>query len=97
MCVGFMLLPKIIWMMYQMMYEISDVVLDFNWYYGLTGLILISICIIGATIYASYKELNQTPATLMRPKAPKKGKRVKNNFQTNNTLKLVRFLVLHAV
>ena len=76
MCVGFILLPKVIWMMYQMMYDMSNIVLEFNWYYGLTGLILISICIIGATIYASYKELKETPATLMRPKAPKKGKRV---------------------
>ena len=74
--VGFILLPKIIWMMYEMMYRIFDIHLDFNWLYGGIGLVLISICIIGATIYTVMKELVQTPATLMRPKAPKLGKRV---------------------
>ena len=74
--VGFVLLPKIIWMMYEMMYRICEIHLEFNWLYGGIGLILISICIIGATIYTAMKELIQTPATLMRPKAPKIGKRV---------------------
>ena len=76
MSVGFVLIPKIIWMMYQMMYQMSDIVLRFDIEQGGIGLILISICIIGATIYASIKELINTPATLMRPKAPKAGKRV---------------------
>ena len=40
------------------------------------GLILISICIIGATIYTTLKELVSTPSVLMRPKAPKGGNRV---------------------
>ena len=76
MSVGFVLLPKVIWMLYGMMYQISDICLSFNWLYGGTGLVLISICIIGATIYAVMKELISEPATLMRPKAPKMGKRV---------------------
>ncbi len=76
MCVGFVLLPKIIWMMYEMMYQMTDISLSFNFEQGGIGLLLISICIIGATIYAVMRELIYTPATLMRPKAPKKGKRV---------------------
>ena len=76
MSVGFVLLPKVIWMMYSMMYEIGDISLDFNWAYGTIGLGLIFICIVGATIYAILRELRHTPATLMRPKAPKIGKRV---------------------
>ncbi len=76
MSVGFVLLPKIIWMMYQMMYQMTDIYISFQWKVGVTGLLLISICIIGATVYAVLKELVQTPATLMRPKAPKMGKRV---------------------
>ena len=76
MCVGFVIIPKIIWKMYEMMYQMKDIELSFNWEYGGIGLILISICIIGATIYAVMKELINTPATLMRPKAPKIGKRV---------------------
>ena len=76
MCVGFVLLPKIIWMMYEMMYQIGDISLSFNWTYGALGLGLIYICIVGATIYSLFRELKETPATLMRPKAPKLGKRV---------------------
>ena len=76
MCVGFVIIPKVIWMMYSMMYEIGDISLDFNWAFGTIGLELIYICIVGATIYAVVRELRHTPATLMRPKAPKIGKRV---------------------
>ena len=76
MSVGFVLIPKVIWMMYEMMYQISDIVLSFDWYNGGMGLILMSLCMIGATIYAAWKELVNTPATLMRPKAPKMGRRV---------------------
>ena len=77
MCVGFATLPAIIWDMYSMMYQMTDkIVLSFNWKYGGIGLILICICIIGATIYSAIRELKSMPATLMRPKAPKKGNRV---------------------
>ena len=76
MCVGFIIIPKIIFMMYQMMYQISNFVIKFNAFYGFIGLLLISVCIIGATMYSALKELVQTPATLMRPKAPKVGKKV---------------------
>ena len=76
MCIGFVILPTIIWKMYMMMYQMTDVVLEFNWLYGGIGLGLILMCIVGATIYSIQKELQETPATLMRPKAPKMGKRV---------------------
>ena len=74
--VGFITIPKIIWKMYSMMYTMPDMQVEFNIKYALIGLLTASICIIGATIYASIKELLCTPAELMRPKAPKKGKRV---------------------
>ena len=77
MCVGFATLPQIIWMLYMMMYRITPkATLSFNWKYGTIGLLLICICIIGATIYSAIRELKETPAALMRPKAPKSGNRV---------------------
>ena len=77
MSVGFVLLPQIIWTMYQMMYQMTDNIhISFNIIIGGMGLLLICVCIIGATIYAVLKELVQTPSNLMRPKAPKMGKRV---------------------
>ena len=46
-----------------------------------------TFCILGATIYTVKKELKLTPSELMRPKAPKAGKRVfleKIKFIWNN-------------
>ena len=62
--------------MYEVMYQVPEFLIGYNWEYGGAGLIIISACIIGATIYSSVKELRQEPAILMRPKAPKIGKRV---------------------
>ena len=76
MSIGFYLIPKIIWMMYQMMYTIPNFVVEFNFEAGALGLWFAIICIVGATIYTCYKELREKPAILMRPKAPKLGKRV---------------------
>lgn len=76
MCVGFVTLPLIIWKMYTMMYQMTPIVLNFDWFFGGTGLVLIYACILGATGYSIRKELKETPASLMRPRAPKMGKRV---------------------
>lgn len=76
MSLGFVLLPKIIWMMYEMMYQIKDISISFNFKYGGMGLGLICVCILGATLYTIQKELKEVPAALMRPKAPKSGNRV---------------------
>ena len=74
--IGFSILPKIIADMYGMMYELPEVILEFNITYAFVGMISAMICTIGATIYSCIKELSQKPAVLMRPKAPKIGKRV---------------------
>ncbi len=76
MIIGFISLPRIIWMMYSMMYVIPNFIASFNWYYAILGLGLASICIIGATLYTVIDVLGETPSELMRPKAPKPGKRV---------------------
>lgn len=77
MCVGFIILPPIIWFLYMMMYQVTpNIIISFNVKYGAIGLILIGICIVGATIYSAMRELKETPAALMRPKAPKAGNRV---------------------
>lgn len=76
MSIGFIIIPKIIWIMYGIIYQMTDISLSFNLAYGGIGLVLISICIIGATIYTAFRELRNEPAKLMRPKAPKSGNRV---------------------
>ena len=76
MFVGCALLPRVIWMMYSMMYEVENFVAKFNVIYSTIGLAVTSVCIVGATLYEALRELVHTPAVLMRPKAPKNGKRV---------------------
>lgn len=73
---GLKFFPYVIITMYQMMYDITDIVIEINKYYMFLGIGLITACIIGATIYTANKELQSTPAEMMRPKSPKPGKRV---------------------
>ena len=75
-CVGFVLLPKVLWALYGMMYQITDIRINFKLDIAILGLVLISVCIVGATVYTAFKELRNTPAVLMRPKSPKSGSRV---------------------
>ena len=35
-----------------------------------------TVCTVGATIFSCYRALAETPASLMRPPAPKEGKRI---------------------
>lgn len=74
--IGFYMIPKIICNMYGMMYTIGEPVIEFDIGLTLAGLLAASVCTVGATVYSCMKALATTPATLMRPKAPKPGKRV---------------------
>lgn len=74
--IGLRILPAIVISMYQMMYNFDEVVIAFNLKYSLIGMGTMLVCIVGATVYTANKELSSTPAELMRPKAPKPGKRV---------------------
>lgn len=74
--IGFQLLPRIVWSMYEIMYIMPKIVISFNYENALLGLSIIYLCIVGATIYSILKEVKNVPATLLRPKAPKLGKRV---------------------
>ena len=74
--IGFNLIPKIIADMYAMVYEVPEVILQFNWDIATLGIVAALICVLGSTIYTCARQLRHNPATLMRPKAPKPGKRV---------------------
>ncbi len=74
--IGFSYLPKVIADIYAMVYDVPDVMLEFNAGYAIAGMAAALLCTVGVTIYTSVKQLRQNPATLMRPKAPKPGKRV---------------------
>ena len=76
MTVGLYLLPNIVWMLYSMIYNLPEFYCIYRVEIGLIGIIIAFICIGGATIIVATNELKQMPAVLMRPKPPKKGKRI---------------------
>ncbi len=74
---GLKILPSVIITAYKILYRgIPEVITPFNAYYA-TIATVISVLTVGiATFMACYKELLDKPASLMRPVAPKSGKRV---------------------
>lgn len=73
---GFVVLPEIIFTVFDVMYQFTDYSLSFNLFYGLGGVFLFIIAIVGSAIISCSAELSHMPAMLMRPKAPKNGSRV---------------------
>ncbi|MDO4282267.1 MAG: FtsX-like permease family protein [Clostridia bacterium] len=74
--IGFDLLPRIIFNVYAIMYNMPDLVTDFHIGYATIAVLLSVLCTCVATFIACIQALRQVPAILMRPKAPKAGKRV---------------------
>ena len=69
-------LPLVISNAYGMMYAVPRVITGFYWDNAI-GITLISVvCNTGATLLACVSQLAEKPAQLMRPRAPKAGKRV---------------------
>ena len=78
--IGFLLgtwgFPKIIWFCYGMMYSADPVFYVFDGGLAVISMIVSLLCSIGTTWLSCRVELAQVAAALMRPKAPKAGKRV---------------------
>ncbi len=74
--IGFAVFPTVIYTAWNIMYELPQVQLQFIPSFALQASLAAILITLGATIAAVYKELMETPALLMRPKAPKNGKRV---------------------
>lgn len=73
---GSALFPMAIWKAYSILYGFRPIVLVINWRLALISFLVALICSVGATWAACSKELANMPAELMRPKAPKAGKRI---------------------
>lgn len=75
-CLGFWLLPTIIWDAYRIVFALPDMTPAF--YFGIAAMsIFATVFIITlSTGIAAKNSLQESPADLMRPKAPKSGKRV---------------------
>ena len=73
---GTWLFPNVIWYAYGMMYDVGKLSYVLDWQLGLISLIVSVACSAGTTFLTCRKELGEVAAELMRPKAPKAGKRV---------------------
>lgn len=73
---GFILMPKFLFMVFDVMYKIPSYRFLFHAGYGVCGILLFVAGTLIAAICACHSELRQCPAALMRPKAPKAGSRV---------------------
>lgn len=73
---GFIVLPEIIFSVFGVMYQFTKYSLSFNALYGIGGVILFILAIVGSAMISCNSELSNMPAMLMRPKAPKNGSRV---------------------
>ncbi|WP_455136894.1 FtsX-like permease family protein [Thermophilibacter sp.] len=73
---GFVVLPAIIFTIFSTMYALPGFVFGFDalWACGATALFAVGI--VGATLMACARDLRETPASLMLPKAPKAGARI---------------------
>lgn len=66
----------VLWNSYGMMYDMGSLKYLFKPEYVLLSIVVAFICSAGTTFVSCYQELQEMAASLMRPKAPKVGKRV---------------------
>ncbi|WP_207577998.1 FtsX-like permease family protein [Listeria seeligeri] len=74
--IGFQFFPNIIFDAYKSMYTMPPVDIAFYWSYSLLSLLVALLCTTFTAYVACRAELRANAATLMRPKAPKVGKRI---------------------
>ena len=73
---GSYFLPKIIWHAYNIMYGFTGILYAFDWPLALVSSGAYLLCALGTTWYVVHAELQKPAAELIRPKAPKAGKRI---------------------
>ena len=101
--IGEKILPWVIMNAYGMLYTgMKEYLTPLNWEQGGLAILASALCTGVATVAACYKELAARPAQLMRPEAPKNGKRIlleripflwkHLNFTTKSTIRnLIRY------
>ena len=74
--IGTTLIPWVIFTSYGVMYTLPKLELTVHWGLCFAALGAGLICTVGATLWAMLSTAQSSPASLMRPKAPKAGKRI---------------------
>lgn len=73
---GMLTLPKVIYNAYGIMYELIDLMVVMPVKIAVVGVLVAFLCTTLVAFYTCQKALREKPSSLMRPKAPKIGKRI---------------------
>ncbi len=73
---GCTILPNVIYNIYSFMYVLPNLKLENNFFTMIFTTILMFVVTLSITMYTALSVLKNTPASLLRPKAPAKGKKV---------------------
>lgn len=73
---GTWLFPLVIWMGYSLLYDFAPLEYVFEPFLAVVSVLAALLCSAGVTWLACRTELRRMPASLMRPKTPKAGKRI---------------------
>lgn len=91
---GTWLFPRVIWIGYGIMYSMGEIEYYFDVWVAVLSLAAALLCSMGAAYFSCRYELYSVPANLIRPKAPKSGKRI---FLERVTFIWSRMKFLHKV
>lgn len=73
---GSYIIPNVIWNIYKKIFFIPKFIYLLKSDYNALGLWICILCICGTSVIVCIKNLREVPANLMRPKAPKSGKKI---------------------
>ncbi len=73
---GFVALPVFLFSIFDLMYVLPSYPILFDAAYGAASVAIFLVAVVGTAWAACRSEVRQTPAALMRPKAPKAGSRI---------------------
>ena len=73
---GYVALPAVLFTIFSTMYALPEFLYGFDAAWAVGAVALFGLGIVGATLITCWRELRESPASLMRPKAPKAGSRI---------------------
>ncbi len=73
---GFPFFPTAIGTAFKMLFDMPALVIKYRFGYAIPGILISICCTVAATYLLCRKNLKVVPSTLMRPKAPKGGKKI---------------------
>ena len=73
---GGVVFPTVIWQAYKIMYRLGEIRLCYDWKLAVISLAAALLCSMGTTWLTCRYELHSVAAELIRPKAPRNGKRI---------------------